>query len=399
MKITLMCKDIPVCSFNIDTVSGWIQDKIATINVEYLPLSVQYSHDSTSALKNWIDNRSVSVKRKDLAAMLNAYGVETPAAISFKNLGLNLSDQYWFKPEGFELDWEDVNLFENDFKKQSFKSIKFGESSYSPDSSSNGELPKFWCIEDNKRILYKEGTAPYDQQPYNEVFASKLLTELGLPHVDYKLVYDDEAEQAYCTCETFITPDTEYVPALEIRSVLPKLNHEDTYQHFLRCMEKLEIVVEPKEIDNMLVFDYLIHNSDRHYGNFGFIRDVNTQQFIGMAPIFDNGNSLWYQEINKQMKFRKQPSKPFKETQEEQLKLIKTANLELDKLSPDKVDVLIDEVFTANPLFDTERLENLKYNLRYTRTKIIERVSFYSDENIARLKKSIKQMERIGKDN
>ena len=69
MKITLMCKDIPVCSFNIDTVSGWIQDKIATINVEYLPLSVQYSHDSTSALKNWIDNRSVSVNRKDLAAI------------------------------------------------------------------------------------------------------------------------------------------------------------------------------------------------------------------------------------------------------------------------------------------------------------------------------------------
>jgi len=91
-----------------------------------------------------------------------------------------------------------------------------------------------------------------------------------------------------------------------------------------------------------------------------------------MAPIFDNGNSLWYQKINKQMKFRKQPSKPFKETQEEQLKLIKTANLELDKLSPDKVDVLIDEVFTANPLFDTERLENLKYNLRYTRNNIIE---------------------------
>ena len=81
------------------------------------------------------------------------------------------------------------------------------------------------------------------------------------------------------------------------------------------------------------------------------------------------------------------------------LSRLKNANLELDKLSPDKVDALIDEVFTSNPLFDTERLENLKYNLRYTRTKIIERVSFYSDENIARLKKSIEQMERIGKDN
>jgi len=40
--------------------------------------------------------------------------------------------------------------------------------------------------------------------------------------------------------------------------------------------------------------DRIINNIDRHYGNFGFIRNADTLEFQGFEPIFDNGNSLWY---------------------------------------------------------------------------------------------------------
>jgi len=44
----------------------------------------------------------------------------------------------------------------------------------------------------------------------------------------------------------------------------------------------------------MLVLDYLIANEDRHWGNFGAVRNAETLDWIGLAPVFDCGNSLWY---------------------------------------------------------------------------------------------------------
>ena len=43
----------------------------------------------------------------------------------------------------------------------------------------------------------------------------------------------------------------------------------------------------------MLVFDSVIYNEDRHFGNFGVLRDNHTGQIISPAPIFDNGLSLF----------------------------------------------------------------------------------------------------------
>ena len=42
----------------------------------------------------------------------------------------------------------------------------------------------------------------------------------------------------------------------------------------------------------MLVFDALIYNEDRHFGNFGILRDNHSGKIVAPAPIFDNGLSL-----------------------------------------------------------------------------------------------------------
>ena len=43
----------------------------------------------------------------------------------------------------------------------------------------------------------------------------------------------------------------------------------------------------------MLVFDALICNTDRHYGNFGVLVDSKTNKIVAPAPLFDHGNSLF----------------------------------------------------------------------------------------------------------
>ena len=359
MNMFLMDKNILVAELDIDLDTGFISGIQKMENPEYLPILAKYSKDKAAGLRYWLGSRSIPKARKNFDLILQEAGVETADALSLKNLGLNLSDQYWFKPKYSDLQWEQVNLFTNKFLTQRFAATNHIESEnyYSPDSSSNGELPKFWLIKNNDRYLYKDSTAPYYQQAYNEVTASKLLDKMEIPHVDYKLERIEDT--FYSVCKTFITSDTEYVPALYIRDVCKKSNSENNYQHFMRCIETLEIPCSKKDIDTMLAFDYLINNSDRHYGNFGFIRDINTLKFIGPAPLFDHGNSLWYQNLTMDIVLKNQESKPFKDTHERQIKLLTEAALPIEKLSDEYIQKTMQEVYAANRYMDQSRLEIL----------------------------------------
>ena len=48
-----------------------------------------------------------------------------------------------------------------------------------------------------------------------------------------------------------------------------------------------------EQLRSMLVFDAVIYNEDRHFGNFGLLRDNHTGKITAPAPIFDNGLSLF----------------------------------------------------------------------------------------------------------
>ena len=49
---------------------------------------------------------------------------------------------------------------------------------------------------------------------------------------------------------------------------------------------------------DMMVFDALIHNTDRHLNNFGVLVDNESNRILGPAPLFDHGNSLFYNITN-----------------------------------------------------------------------------------------------------
>lgn len=376
MDIVLMHKNISVAEFSIDSESGTIISKLNIINEQHLPIPVKYNlgneFAAVNALQNWVAYRSIPASRSNFDNFLAKCGVSTPSAAAYKSLGLNLSDQYWYKPQSMAIDWRDVNLFQNEFLKQNFQvSTMLNGSIISPDSNSNGELPKYWYIQNGKRLLYKQGSVPVFQQPYNEVFASRLLEKLAIPHVLYKIEYADD--MAYSVCETFVDTQTEYIPAWDIIKIIKKSNSDNDYQHFFKCAQLLNIPLARQDIDNMLVFDYIINNIDRHYGNFGFIRNADTLEYLGMAPIFDNGNSLWYNVVDMEMSTQKQPAKPFKEKQDNQLKLAAHANMDLSVLTRDFIQKSVADVFKESARISPIRIRNLAYNVN----KNIQSVSKY----------------------
>lgn len=296
MIYTLMQKNEPVMELDINEKYGRVRRVIQIENPERLPLSVRFSEENDlleESVEYWMRYRNVPKTRNGLEAFLKGFQGDPIQELSLKSLGLNLSDQYWFKPEGSQAKWEDVNFFQNNFIGKPFHMSLEAEPPV-PDFSTNGKLPKYWAIKNGKRVLLKAGTGPLYQQPINEIIANRLLTRTGIPHVVYFLRIEDGTPLS--ECHTFVDENTEYIPAYEVLNVLKMQENEGLHNHFMRCIETLGIPVTKKEIDTMLQFDYLINNKDRHFGNFGFIRNVDTLEIKGLAPLFDNGSSLWFDQ-------------------------------------------------------------------------------------------------------
>ena len=46
----------------------------------------------------------------------------------------------------------------------------------------------------------------------------------------------------------------------------------------------------------MIFTNFLITNTDGHWENFGILRDLDTLRFLTLAPIFDSGTSMLYDD-------------------------------------------------------------------------------------------------------
>ena len=241
--------------------------------------------------------------------------------------GLSLSDQYWICPDGSGLNWDEINFFNNDFSDDIGDILfggkrKTGALNFStPDSTSDGNLKKRWKIINGNRCLIKGGSNPFRQQPFNEVIAAKIMERLNIPHISYTLMWDNGAP--YSVCEDFIDETTELIPAWRILQTKKKSNNISVYTHFKECCEALGIKGVVPFLDRMIVLDYIIANEDRHLNNFGAIRNAETLEWIGMAPIYDSGSSLGYDKIPAKIRSGKDVvCKPFKNHHTEQLKLV-----------------------------------------------------------------------------
>ena len=112
-------------------------------------------------------------------------------------------------------------------------------------------------------------------------------------------------------------------------------------------------------VDYMLVFDFLMANTDRHFGNFGAIRNVETLEWTGPAPIFDSGTSLWHNKLTRVINpLEEIEIKPFYSSVSRQMKLVSDFSwIPFEELKYLKDDIR--EVFVPTKFIDEERIEML----------------------------------------
>jgi len=111
----------------------------------------------------------------------------------------------------------------------------------------------------------------------------------------------------------------------------------------------------------MLVADFLIMNYDRHLTNFGAVRNADTLEWLGLAPLFDNGTSLWYNIPTGMIgnaKLDKDKSRPFRSTHSEQIKLVCDFSW-IDFTALDGVTDEFRTLLSTSPYMDEARIETI----------------------------------------
>lgn len=308
MKYIFMNKNTEVLLAEYDSGLG-VFSKICDIyNINYAPYILKNFYNDTSLrtnLSKWFQGRGIPSWRDKLDLLLHRLNKTTPSELLDKAFGLSLSDQYWLKPYDTDIKYDDINFFDHDFDYTEFmeaslsknsKIITREEALMTPNNTTDGMLKKAWIIEDGVRYLLKGGYKNEVLQPFNEVLASMICERLGFNHVTYTL--DTYQDMVVSKCPCFITKDTEFITASQIRNDMERYDSTKDYEDYIKLLESHGIQDARIKMENMYILDFLMLNEDRHLNNFGIIRDVNTLEWLDVAPIFDNRQSLNIQDYN-----------------------------------------------------------------------------------------------------
>ena len=315
MKYTLMNKNTEVLVADYDNATGSFIKIIEVYNINYAPYILKSFYDSNDInnnpfrtnLSEWFKGRGIPSWRDKLDLLLYRLNISAPSELLDKAFGLSLSDQYWIKPDNSDIRYDDINFFDHDFEYSEFmeaslslnsKTIKSKKTLKTPNNTTDGMLKKAWIIENGTRYLLKGGYKNEVLQPFNEVLASEICKRLGFNHVEYTL--DTYKDMVVSKCPCFINKDTELVTANQICNDMVRHDNELDYKEYINELEKKGIENANEKMENIYILDFLIMNEDRHLNNFGIIRDVNTLNWLDVAPIFDNGQSLNIQDYNEE---------------------------------------------------------------------------------------------------
>lgn len=294
MNYELKHYDLSLVRFSATEDTNTPEIKILWVNEDkkYLfPLDLELTNDG---LAKWLKHRTIPKNRAYVHNFLSKCGlnINRPMTIIKVSKGLSLNDCYWVVEEGFEGTYDKYNLYDNRFS-QVLALIAFtgyGSSirtslASCPEFTTNGMLPKCWRRKDRKILLYKGGTSGASNtgnEPYSEYYAAQVAKVLGVNAIEYGL---SQWKGELCsTCELFTSKAYSFLPVGRIVT-------SGGMTAVIEYYEKLgnEFV---EALNDMLVLDAIIMNTDRHFGNFGFIIDNKTNKIVAPAPLFDHGNAL-----------------------------------------------------------------------------------------------------------
>lgn len=302
----LMLNDTPVLYFNFDemiveTIDNrllpyYLRDRIRSICNESSYNIAKTLAYNVSTLKTWMSNRVLSLNRDFAKSIYTMFGIsqhndlDTRAKICIMCHGVSITDSYWIKDDTeVSLRYSDVNLRVNHFKDIVSIALKGDNPSFTtdancPELTTKGLFRKAWIRDAKTKELYllKSDRHSDNINTHCEVMASHILDcFVNLDHVTYtgrktKIGYIDK-------CKNFVTNEYSFVEAYEVMEYCKLHNIDFRAWSFARFGTTFA---------NIIVADWIIMNTDRHDGNYGFMMDNSTGELVSVAPLFDYNLAL-----------------------------------------------------------------------------------------------------------
>lgn len=257
-----------------------------------LPHDLQ-SNCTPHSLKKWIEKRKVPKNRAFVERIVHTYhSGQSSNFLGYVDvsLGFSLNDAFWISPAQRDYRWESYNLYTNPFDSMLMQ-VAFNGISHkatglvtTPEYTTNGALRKCWRFSEGEVKLYKASSQPFangGREAYGEYYTAQIAQAMGLECIAYGL--EEFHGEIVSVCSLFTSEDVGFLP---MYSCLPQE---------ARGLKKFELLSEIQKIytretlADLMLFDALIYNTDRHLGNFGMLFSNEDNTFIKPAPIFDNG--------------------------------------------------------------------------------------------------------------
>ncbi len=233
----------------------------------------------------WCATRVLTLDRKYAKEILNSIGMKQAvtdrerAEVALSYRCASLTDVFWVKQKEEKVLFSDVNLYENHLSN-AFIDIALKGRQYTVDNeklardlSTNGCFPKAWKRVDHGFELLKDGGA---EVVARELLASRICRCFDVSQVLYEEGWFDG--ERVTVSENITSPEFSIVSmeAFEIYS----LNHDRNTQKYVLQLDRHNYYM-------MNVVDYLVGNTDRHWGNWGVLIKNATNKPVRLYPLMD----------------------------------------------------------------------------------------------------------------
>ena len=320
-KYVLKNKNNDILEFNVESFvdkKTLILNKkieISKIHDENFPVQLKNSVNLEESVARFISSRKIPQNRSFSKKIIEETGSDPFMGYIDISFGLSLNDSLWIVPEEKAyLNWEETNLYKNPFSER-LQMVSFGlgyegNSPYkiSPEFTTNGMLKKCWIRENDKIFLLKSNSETgFDfTSKHVEVFSEYYTSQIAKIFKPNSITYDIvEFNGEFCSkCQIFTTENRGYLPITAFLTEEELKKGEKILADRSYFIEKAVSIYGKENFEDLMLFDAIIGNRDRHLGNFGMIVNNKTFEVLNVAPIFDNGESILnYYNFNKNLEF------------------------------------------------------------------------------------------------
>lgn len=274
-------KDFEILSCDT-VVAVWKNGMLEVLDEARLPLFLK----RVSNMEKWLETRAIDSHRANSRLLKKALRLAEKDDVSTVLYvhAATITDTYWVRELGSHLKYEDIRFTKDYFSNlalrgtyTSFNSAARRKDTKTPELTNIGSFEKCWKLKNGQWWMYKKANV---NERFSELFVYELGKLLGMNMAHY-----EKGDQCVQSLDFTDSAQVIFEPAFSF------MGDEEDY---VQVIEKLNILC-PKAIPDyirMIFLDTITANPDRHTGNFGLLRDVNTGELLGMAPNFDNNMAL-----------------------------------------------------------------------------------------------------------